>query len=131
MKLSFSFVFFMNFFFGSCNLATREEIYGTWQNSGPSKDVITFNRDGTLSNSKGKFDVVTAVTPKQLYMIIGEGEEATRVPFAIYDIRGDKLVLGMAIHYQKTYGGISFGGVSRSEFPKDFSGEVLEYRRVR
>jgi len=120
-------------FIVGCNGAfnSSREIYGTWQNTGTSGDTITFNRDGTLSGARGKFDLVNSVEPKQIYMIVDHDGELKRYPFGIYDIKGDKLIIGVATVYEKTYGGISFGGVTRSEFPKDFSGEVLEYKFLR
>jgi hypothetical protein len=124
------FFLFLHFLISCVGSSGGSEIYGSWKNTGTSKDIVSFNRDGTMLDTKVKFEIVTSVEPKQIYVIIEDAGEVTRVPFGIYDIRGNKLILSPAKLYQRTYGGIGFGGISRSELPKDFTGEVIEYERI-
>jgi hypothetical protein len=55
-------------------------------------------------------------------------EGSIRIPMGIYKIVGDKLIIGEVIEYHRYYGGFDMG-VSRYEFPKDFSGSLKEYQK--
>ncbi len=112
---------------------SNTSIFGKWRSTGVSNETLTFKSDGTISEiADVKYEVITSVTPSQIYFsTTGRKGEVIRVPMGIYKIQGNKMVIAYAKHFERTLNGIPFGGISRVEIPKDFSGEeVVEYLKV-
>lgn len=117
---------------------TNVSIRGKWKlisDTGYS-EYLEFLEGGKLSILDGKeemtyrYETIEEVTPHQLYCIVKDNEQTIRYPWGIYKIVNNKLIIRSIIEYHRSLGGFDMG-ISRYEIPKDFSGVLNVYERIK
>jgi len=76
------------------------------------------------------WEAITEIKPHQLYMYLSYKDKTERIPLGIYQIVKDKLIFRQAKTYHRTLGGFDMG-VSRYEIPKDFSGVINVFKKIK
>ncbi|EKD44363.1 MAG: hypothetical protein ACD_71C00163G0002 [uncultured bacterium (gcode 4)] len=128
----------------SCsNLYKEESIlwYWKWNN-----EYLRFSENGKLSflkwtwsylseviqpeNAFVSYEIIEEVTPHQIYLIFTKNKEEKRIPFWIYKIENDKLIINKSKEFHKTLWSIDMW-ISRYELPIDFSWELDVYFRLK
>lgn len=110
------------------------ELVGTWEDQ---ESTFTFLEDGQLiistdgipDDTQISWDTVDIENPKQVYATITVDGESQRSMLGIYKVVDDKLYFRTPTEYYQTIGGIQLGGPTKTEYPKDFSGDVSVYVR--
>ena len=121
-----------------------DEIVGTWKGTDPKDGVLIFRNDYSLEikrdinetdsvgtgKVKFKWETITEVNPNQLYFIISLDEKTQRIPFGIYKINNNKLIIRQSKEFHKSLGGIDMG-VSRYELHKNFKGILKVFKKIK
>jgi len=122
--------------FISCNSKKgNKSLVGKWKGVNSKDGFMVFYKDGKADilnengvsafddkkNVKINYEVITEVSPHQIYLTISENDESQRIPLGIFKIQNGKLIIRDPIEYHRTMGGFDLG-VSRYELPKDFNG---------
>jgi hypothetical protein len=76
-----------------------------------------------------KYEIIKEVKPKQIYILLKGYNEEKRVPFWIYKIENNKLIIRQVKEFHKTLWWFDMW-VSRYNFPKDFNWVLNTYKRV-
>ena len=120
------------------------EIIGKWRGQNPEDGIMIFNKNGKFDvvdqdgNSAFShnpqpvitWEAITEIEPHQLYIHISYDNKIRRTPLGIYKIVKDKLILRPPKTYHRTFGGFDMG-VSRYEIPKDFSGVINVFKKIK
>ena len=78
-----------------------------------------------------KWETITEIEPHQIYITFHtKDKKPERFPFGIYKIVNNKLIIRGVRTFYYSYGGIKMG-VSRYEMPKDFSGILRVFIKVK
>ncbi len=151
MKSTFIFVLILlTIVLTSCDFSTNDDnIAGKWKGQNEEDGIMIFYKNGTFEvlDKDGKsvfvgepvfdgeskpsmtWEAITEIEPHQLYITMTIGDKSERIPWGIYKIENNKLILREPIEYHRTIGGLDMG-VSRYEIPKDFSGIVTVFERI-
>ena len=131
---------------GACS-APRQSLEGAWTGEdntgaritmtfGPDRAFSVAGADGqsvVLDNGRGRmeFDVLTEVDPDQLYLRFFQGDSLlAKVPFGIYKIESNRLVVCNVATRQSTIAGTLPVGDPTYEWPKTFSGDCYALDRA-
>ena len=138
-------IFLIIILLSSCTLFKSDEtIIGKWIGFNSEDGIIEFKENGVLlifdKNGKSVFskeeiknisyEAINEVIPHQIYLNMSENGKTEIIPFGIYKIENDKLIIRDPIEYHRTLGGFDMG-VSRYEIPKDFNGFVRVFKKVK
>lgn len=136
---------FLLLFLPSCALlSSKDSLVGKWEGKNPEDGILEFKINGEINlfdkNGRSAFtekevkkvsyENVTEVTPHQIYLNFSVNEKTERIPFGIYKIENEKLIIRDPIEYHRTLGGFDMG-VSRYEIPKDFNGIIRVFKRIK
>jgi len=127
------------------NSFNKNPLIGTWKGltANGTYEHIIFKENGSIEildeemtnpySGKGislSYEAINEVTPHQLYITMKFQGKSERIPLGIYKIKNEKMVLREPIEYHKSIGGFDLG-VSRYEMPKDFSGIIKTYEKIK
>lgn len=118
----------------------NESLYWYWERD---NEYINFKTDNTveffkwsgsliskiIDNTGATYEVIENVTPHQMYLRFEENNKMLRVPFWIYKIEDDRLILKAPKEYHKTLGSFD-AWVSKYELPTDFIWEMEIWDKV-
>ncbi len=130
--------------FSSNAVGESKSIIGSWVGTSTEDGILVFHNSGKMEifSSTGEplvdkppiptitWEAIEEVIPNQLYMTIEADGKKMRRPLGIYKIVNGKLILREPIEYHRSFGGFDLG-VSRYEIPKDFSGVLKVFKKIK
>ena len=146
MKRSLIVTFLIIIFISSCSILENKSIEWTWEWISPdwtsnhftflsdwnlySRNIIFFERkdfrDKTFSL---QYDFIDTVEPKQLYISIEFDWKFVRVPYWIYKIIWDELIIRKILGFEKSIWLFASWDI-KYEFPTNFNWILTKYKRI-